>query len=538
MKIFKKPASSEKRISGKKGFWIFRKKNRPMPKFEIFLEKKPANLPTTDFLMRNKVIYPLIKPFAYASISYEVSSSSIEYKVMEPVLDSDDLAIMEKIKEGLIQIINVSLESVKKREAVIDFLEHNVQKLLNDYGFEIRKEQYLKIMYFIYRDFIGMNEIEPLMQDPYIEDIGCDGIGIPVYVIHQKYGSVRTNIVYENDKELREFVTKLSERCDRYISYAEPLLDGTLPDGTRVHASIASDVTTRGPVFSLRKFRETPFTPVDLINLGTVSSEMLAYLWFIVENGRNVLVTGGVATGKTSLLNCISMFIPAEAKIVSIEDTRELNLPHENWIPNVSRSGFTSSGTGEVTMFELLKESFRQNPDYLIVGEVRGREAYILFQGMASGHPSMSTFHSGGVEDLIKRLQTKPISLSAGLLESLDIIITMVHAQEKGKSARRAKEIVEIESIDSETGISRTNKVFSWRPSMDIYEYRGSSWVLSKISSEKGISMQNIIKEISKRKEFIDWMCARSVTKMSEAVGYMKLYRTDPSKIEHMIAHQ
>ncbi len=320
--MFKKSAQTKPKARKKSLFEnLFRKKVLDLPKFEIFLEKNHKPLPSVDFLRKSKVIYPLIKPFAYASISFEPALNSVEYRIVEPGLDPEDNRIMEKIKEGLIQIVNVSLESVKKREAVIEFLEENVRKLIDEYGFELRKEQYLKIMYYIYRDFIGLNEIEPLMQDPYIEDVGCDGNNINVYVIHQKYGSVRTNIIYKDDKKLREFVTKLAERCDRYISYAEPLLDGTLPDGTRVHASIASDVTTRGPVFSLRKFRETPFTPVDLVSLGTVSTEMLAYLWFLVENGRNILITGGVATGKTSLLNCISIFIPNEAKIVSIEDS-------------------------------------------------------------------------------------------------------------------------------------------------------------------------------------------------------------------------
>ena len=156
---------------------------------------------------------------------------------------------------------------------------------------------------------------------------------------------------------------------------------------------------------------------------------------------------------------------------------------------------------------------------------------------MASGHPSLSTFHSGGVDDVIKRLQTKPISLSAGLLESLDIVMTMVHAQEKTKSSRRVKEMVEIESIDSVSGTARTTKIFAWRPSTDTFEYRGASWVLSKVSSEKGLAMQHIMKDIAKRKELLDWMVAKSMTNMNDVVHYLKLYRTDPLKVDNMI-HQ
>jgi flagellar protein FlaI len=511
-----------------------RKKSSEYPKFRVFPSKRLISLAPMNEVKNKEMLYPLIKPYAYANIRWSAIDNSLNYHVVEPELSSKEKEILEKLKEGMIQVINISLRDVRS-ESVMDFLEENIQKLLDDYGFEISEQGYFKIMYYIFRDFIGLNEIEPLLRDPYIEDIGLDGLNIPIYVVHQKYGSLKTNIVYNNLDKLKEFVTKLAERCDRYISYAEPLFEGTLPDGTRVHASFAGDVTTRGPTFSIRKFKETPFTPVDMVKMNTASPEMLAYLWFVVENGANILITGGVATGKTTLLNCLSLFIPTEAKIVSIEDTRELSLPHENWVPGVARTGFTPTGIGEITMFELLKESFRQNPDYLIVGEVRGKEAYVMFQSMASGHPSMSTMHAGSVDDLMRRLQTEPIGLSPGLLEILDIIIVMVHAREKGKSARRVKEILEMESVDVESGKPRTSKSFVWNPFEDSFEYKGSSWSLSKISAEKGLEMSNIIKDISNRKKVILWMVENNITDVDEIVKYINLYRKSPNKIEEII---
>ncbi len=504
------------------------------PKFYIEPVKIISATPLKDIRQRS-ALYPLIKPYAYANIIFDAVDNSLLYKVTEPELNDYEKHVAEKIKDGLFQVINVSLMDIKKHEKMIEFLESNVVHLLDELGFRLTEQEYMKIMYYIYRDFIGLNEIEPLLHDPFIEDIGVDGTSSPVYVVHQRYGSVKTDIVFNDERYLKEFVTKLAERCDRYISYAEPLLDGTLPDGTRVHASLASDVTTRGPTFSIRKFREVPFTPVDITRLNTASPEMLAYLWFLVENGINILVTGGVATGKTSFLNMLSLFIPPEAKVVSIEDTRELRLPHENWIPGVARVGFTGTGVGEVTMFDLLKESFRQNPDYLIVGEIRGKEAYVMFQSMASGHPSMSTMHAGSVDDVIKRLQTEPINLSPGLLETLDLIIVMVHAREKGKSARRVKEIIEVESIDTETGRARTSKAFVWLPSVDNFEYRGDSWVLHKISTEKGIPMQSIIKDISRRKKLVNWMVENGVTNMDEVIKYIDKYYRSSESLESIL---
>jgi len=196
------------------------------------------------------------------------------------------------------QIIDVSLGDIKQKDLVFDFLEKNVDMLIDEYNFKLSSKEYVKIMYYIFRDLVGLNRIESLLSDPYIEDIGCDGMGVPIYVVHQRFGSMRTNIVYNDIRELREFVTKLAERCDRYISYAEPLLDGSLTDGTRVQASLASDVTTKGPTFSMRKFREIPFTPVDVVRLNTASSEMLAYVWFIVENGVHNKVLDNVAQAR------------------------------------------------------------------------------------------------------------------------------------------------------------------------------------------------------------------------------------------------
>ncbi len=290
------------------------------PKFTV-RENKMTSLPPPHSVSFRHVIYPLITPYAYANVKYDEKDASLVYNVMEPKLTKKESVIFEKLKDGLMQVINVGISDIKTNEKIIDFLEEKIQHLLKEFGIDLTDKEYSKILYYIFRDFVGLNEVEPLLKDPYIEDIGVDGTGIPVYIVHQRFGSIRTNVIYDTEAKLREFVTKLAERCDRYISYAEPLLDGTLPDGARVQASLASDVTTRGPTFSIRKFREVPLSPVDIIRYNTASPEMLAYIWYLVENGANILLAGGVSTGKTSMLNAISMFIPSELKIVSIEDS-------------------------------------------------------------------------------------------------------------------------------------------------------------------------------------------------------------------------
>jgi flagellar protein FlaI len=269
---------------------------------------------------------------------------------------------------------------------------------------------------------------------------------------------------------------------------------------------------------------------------------MLAYLWLMLQYDTSILICGGVSTGKTSMLNVLSMFIKPEAKIISIEDTREINIPHANWAPSVTRTGFgmpESSGKryGEIDLFDLLRESFRQNPDYVIVGEVRGKEAYVMFQGISSGHPSLGTMHAGSVDDVVKRLETPPIELSPSLLESLDMIIVMTNASEKGKSARRVKEIDEIQSVDLRTGNVHTVKTFSWVPSQDKYnENTAGSEVLRRVSFNKGIPYPRLMEELEERRRVLEWMQRHSMVQYDEVCRIVNLYYNDRQALMDWVA--
>lgn len=477
--------------------------------------------------------YPLIDPFAHAEIKWLPEKKGLIYRVVEPHLSDREEKLLKKIEESLTEVIDVKLSKVKEKGKIIEYLQSKTESVLEDLGIHVPKEVYEKVMYYIIRNFFGLNEIEPMMYDPYIEDIGCNGLNTPIFIVHKRFGSIQTDLAYTDPSKLTDFVVKLSERCGRYISYAVPLLDGSLPDGSRVQASLAKDVTTRGPTFSIRKFRKNPYSPIDIIELGTASSKMMAYLWLLVHYNASIVVCGGVSTGKTTFLNVLSMFIPPEDKVISIEDTREINLPHENWIPSVSRLGFGIPGAGgkrygEINLFDLLKESFRQNPDYVVVGEVRGKEAYVMFQGMASGHPSMGTIHAGSVDDVMKRLETPPIELSPSLIESLDLLIVLTNAKEKGKSARRVKEIVEIQSVDSRTGIAHTKESFSWIPSDDVFrENIMDSDLLRRISFQEGITYQKLMQELEDRKRVLEWMRKHKIFQFDEVCRLINLYYKD-----------
>jgi archaeal flagellar protein FlaI len=500
------------------------KKKQVLPKFEI---QKRKDALFCDF---GKVTsYELMPPFASVKISCDKDETI--YNLIEPDMTDSEKKTMDRVISGLLEILDIELSAIRNKKESIAYLEEKVKSVLEEYQIKLSEGAYLKLMYYIFRDFVGLNEIEPLLQDPYIEDISCDGVGVPVYIIHRKYGSIKTNVIYNDSKGLTDFVVKLAERSGRFISYAEPLLDGTLPDGSRVQASFAKDVTTRGPSFTIRKFVQIPLSPIDLMNKKTVSSEILAYLWMAVENGASILIAGGAGTGKTTILNVLSMFVQPTAKIVSIEDTRELNLTHENWIPSVTRISFMK-GVGEVTMFDLLRSSFRQTPDYVIVGEVRGKEAFVMFQGMASGIPAMGTMHAGRVEDVVYRLETPPINLSPSLIDTLDLVIIMTHAREKGESSRRVKEVDEIMSVDSSTGKARDVKLYYWLPEKDDFgKYAGESWFLQEMTRMKGSTPSEINKDLENRKLVLDWMQKKGITNFKEVSAILTEYFKNPQSV-------
>ncbi|MCJ7478593.1 MAG: type II/IV secretion system ATPase subunit [Candidatus Nanohaloarchaeota archaeon QJJ-7] len=490
-------------------------------------------VPESDDITEIDIRYPLLEPFADAHIYWDDDEEELIYEVEEPSLSEREKEIFKRAKAAMEKKISVPLSKLEGSEEIVNYLREEFSEVLKELGYHLNTSEENKLMYYIYRNFGGLNEIEPLMNDPYIEDIGCSGTDIPVYVIHTKFGSIKTDMEFESKDNLSNLVVKLAERANKYVSYSDPLLDGTLPDGSRVNASLTADVTTKGPTFSIRKFQEVPFSAVDLLDLGTVSSDIMAYMWMCLQYQKSGLIIGGTATGKTTFLNSIVSFIPPEMKITSIEDTRELQLPHQNWIPSVTRSSMGGEQEN-ITMFELLRESFRQNPDYVVVGEVRGEEASVLFQGMASGHPSLSTMHASTPADVVSRLTTPPIDLSPALVETLDMIVSMTHAREWGENSRRVQAVYEIEDISDE-GTARTNEYFSWTSVDDTFSQKASSTILDNIQQQYGLDEHEIQQELEDRKKVLEWLQSQGFAHFKKVSSVVSEYYKDKEKVMEMI---
>jgi flagellar protein FlaI len=501
--------------------------------FKLDLRPQIVELPELKDPTTMNVHYPLIPPHTNAHVFWDQKHNELVYYIEEPILSDVEKEILRLLKLGLEEMINISFINATRNNVVLLYLEQNVQSILAELGTKVSMETYQKLMYFIYRDFIGINEIEPLMRDYFIEDIECNGVGAPIYIVHRKYRNLKTNLTFSNNEQLTSFVEKLAQKSGRYVSYAQPLLDGTLPDGSRVNATYSSDVTTRGPTFTVRKFTKDPWTPTHLIKMGTASAEVFAYCWLAIEHKFNLITIGETGSGKTTFLNSVVSFIPSEARVCSIEDTRELNLAHENWLPSVTRAGFGVSQEkyGEVTLFDLLRESFRQNPDYVIVGEVRDKETYVLFQGMASGHSSFSTFHAASVDALVRRLETPPISLPASLIESLNIICVISHIKDQEKNIRRLKELNEIISVKQELGKVEYNSLFTYDPVKDTNSVKSSSYILKLINKITGTAVNELEVEVQLRAELLKKLVEKNIVDFREFGEIINSYYKNSEKV-------
>ncbi|RLF09556.1 MAG: hypothetical protein DRJ98_07925, partial [Thermoprotei archaeon] len=310
-------------------------------KVEAPPEVKPAERKVLE-------IYDVNKPFAYVVISMNPNTKEITYEVVEPTLSAEEKRYLKILNELLVETLDATLSELGADDKAKSYLRSKIEELIRKHKLPI-KENFDKIIYYINRDFLGYGKIDPLMRDPCVEDISCSGVKIPIYVWHREYESIPTNIVFEDEEELDSLVIKLAYRSGKLISLARPILDATLPDGSRIQLTFSKQVTRHGSTFTIRKFKVDPLTIIDLIRFNTLSSEMAAYLWFCVENKVSIFVIGGVASGKTTTLNCLSNFIKPDLKIVTIEDTPEIQLHHKNWIRSVTRSGAKAEAAGEIT---------------------------------------------------------------------------------------------------------------------------------------------------------------------------------------------
>ena len=383
---------------------------------------------------------------------------------------------------------------------------------------------------------VGFGKIDPLMRDPNIEDISCDGVTKSVYIWHRTFESLETNIQFENDEILDNMVVKLVHMAGKHVSSAFPIVDASLPGKHRLAVCYRREITPFGTAFTIRKFRDDPYSIIDLINIGTFTEELAAYLWICLENRASIMILGGTASGKTTTLNALACLIRPGSKIITIEETAELNLSHENWVSLIARQSYGLGGTstGEVPLFDLVKASMRHRPDMLIVGEVRGQEAYVLFQALATGHGGMCTMHAENLDSAVKRLTQKPMDISPAYIPLMNIVLTVqrVHLvkNEMKKAYRRILSTYEIVNYENYVN------VFQWDPIADQQVASlGNSPMFSSISKRSGLSAQDLLEEMKKRSAVLHWMRQQKIRSYKEVAAIISEYYARPKEFYQKI---
>jgi len=475
-----------------------------------------------------KELWPLNEPYAYAALIEDPETKGLRYVIIEPTLFEDEKKRLEEIDGVLLDELDVDLKTISDPDKAAAYLREKVEKITKAYRMNLTKETLDKFMYYIVRDYIDFDKIDAMMRDHMIEDISCDGPGVPIYVWHRQYESLPTNVAFDSVDELDSFVVRLAYKSGRHISIATPMIDATLPDGSRAQITYGKEVTRKGSTFTIRKFKADPLTITDLIEFKTLTSEIAAFFWFVIENKTCMMVAGGTATGKTTTLNCLSMFIRPDAKVVSIEETAELNLPHENWIASISRPSFGVGGPAEISLFDLLKAALRQRPDYIIVGEIRGAEAYTLFQAMATGHGGLSSIHADTVEGMINRLETEPMKIPRPLIPTLDMVAMMIRTRIGDRPTRKIGLVSEIgTSGGNPVGISMQN-LFKWDPAKDTFSLTGKSQTIEKIKERRGISQSVVETELMRRRVVLEWMVKSKIRRYRDVSKVIRDYSNDP----------
>jgi flagellar protein FlaI len=481
--------------------------------------------------------YPLYEPFAHVAIVQNPKTGEYKYILDELQLDDVERGIYNRI----LSILLAEIESPK--EEVSDprkFFATEAKKIVDKYRISLGwlpDVSWYKILYHAERDLVGFGRIDALMRDPNIEDISCDGVQKPVYVWHRKYESVETNLIFHDDEELDNMVVKLVHMAGKHVSSAFPIVDASLPGKHRLAVCYRREVTPFGTAFTIRKFREDPYSIIDLINLGTFSEEMAAYFWVCLESRASIMVLGGTAAGKTTALNALACLIKPGSKIITIEETAELNLPHENWVSLIARQsyGLGGSGVGEVTLFDLVKTSMRHRPDILIVGEVRGSEAYVLFQALATGHGGMCTMHADSLASAVKRLTQKPMDIAPAYIPLMNLVLSIqrVHIHRRGEERKAFRRVI---SVDEIADYEDYRNVLKWKPAKDHYLARfDKSIMLSSISERLGMTKKELMRELQRRKEVLHWMRENKIRSYKDVAAIIAEYYARPDEFYQKI---
>jgi flagellar protein FlaI len=509
----------------------------------INFRKEPETVEKPGYLMRSLLphyetieTYWVNEPFTKVNIvTIPEMGGATAYFIEEVEFTEDEQMTSQKI----IDYLSVELEPPIELEAEVDAAEHvkkEAKRIAMKYRYALGKftdESWDKILYAINRDLVGFQAINVLMEDPHIEDISSMGVGKPVYVWHTDYESISTNLEFINEKKFDDLVIKMAHMGGKHVSAVFPIVDTMLYGKHRFAATYRREVTPLGSTFTIRKYREEPFSVIDLIKLKTINERVAAYFWVLLENRASLIVAGGTASGKTTSLNALATLIKPGMKIITVEETPEIRLLHENWVQFVSRPsyGLGTQDTGEIGLFNLVRTSLRYRPDYIVVGEVRGEEAFTLFQALAVGHGGMCTIHGENLDYVVKRLTSMPMNVSEIYIPLMNVIglierVSLPQAVAGLPYGRRLRDIHEV------LGFGEYRMIFQWNPINDsIISKIGDSYLLVKIADRLGITEDRLLNELLRREVVLRWMVKANIVKVDAVAKIISEYYVNPTRV-------
>lgn len=463
-----------------------------------------------------------------------------QYNVFKQKYSSEEKLLLSELRENLVDLAISSDESLQVNEDKLlnDIKNFLFAKLANNSQNNAISNEYLdNLARKLFQDLVGYGEIDPLIRDDNLEEIMVIGIDKPVFVYHREYGMMKTNILFKDAGEVMNLIDSIARQINRRIDQESPILDGRLPDGSRVNATIPP-ISADGPSMTIRKFKRDPLTIIDLINSKTISVELAAFFWLCFDGlgvkSANAIISGGTSSGKTTTLNALSSFINPKERIITIEDTLELQIPHEHVIRMETRPPNVEN-RGELTMNDLVKNSLRQRPDRIIVGEVRGSEAITLFTALNTGHSGFGTLHSNDARETITRLTNAPMSVPNIMISAIDFIIMQNRIyRPDGVSFRRISEVAEVSGI--EEGVIQLNKIFEWNPQSDTIKNVGiTSKTLTEIANVSGNSLNSLYDEIKNREIVLQHMVDWNIRSIRDVSTVLEMYYLDPQKVLNRI---
>ncbi|HYC26943.1 MAG TPA: type II/IV secretion system ATPase subunit [Nitrososphaerales archaeon] len=507
--------------------------NIPRRKAQQPVVEEAAHPPTGKRLSSDSKVlerYQLEPPFSYAVIAEPMGSVGKQYFVDEIGLSQPEVEAYAYILRAMENELVIPRKKVDPRQ----YFRVEAKKVAQKYSLALPRLAWSKILYYAERDIAGFGVLDGLMRDPNIEDISVDGIHNPVLVYHRKYERMPTNIVFDDELVLNDLIARFAHVAGKHISVAFPIMQGILPGGHRVMATFRKEVSPHGGTMSIRKFKDDPITIVDMLSLGVLDPTAAAYIWMLMENRATAIVVGATGAGKTTMLNALLTLTPVNSKIVTIEEVQEINLAHRGWTALISREayGLTEEGPKGVNLFDLVKAAMRMRPDVMVVGEVRGEEAYVLFQAISTGHGGLCTLHADDTQSAIQRLISKPMDVPEAFIPFLNLAVTVrrLTITSKDGGTRAVRRVISIDEVNT---VGKYDNMFTYNPATDTLAANSlrKSKRLQKIAKDRGLTISQAEDEVQRRALVLAWMQKKGLRNFKEITQLFQEYVEHPDRV-------